>query len=352
MLLSVIIPTFNCNETLERIICDLFAITACKVEIIIIDDGSKKESLEILHKIESIESRNIVIKVLYNQHQGVSFSRNCGIRYSNGDYITFVDDDDRINSQAYNDLIYYAIKNPNLDVISASINVKEKHSKKIFEQQKINKILLSTLHADIDEFDSVEYPMGPYGKFFLRKMLMANNIVFPEDMFNGEDMVFNWNVLLHCQKLLLIEEQIYTYINDGLSKQSLMHSFFPDLNENNKSFFNNICKVVKTTSLSEVENIQLTKYWKVRLTITNILRQYSVSLEETSQYVAEVALIKQITADFNMKKYILEKLTIDQRVLLNIIVNSPVPLIIPQVKFVKSLKSLKKILRRSKNVEI
>lgn len=89
MKISVIIPVYNRIQTLKDAIESVFLQTYKNTEIIVIDDGSK---LDIENHLKPYLSRIVLIKNEINK--GVSFSRNLGIKVSNGEYIAFLDSDD------------------------------------------------------------------------------------------------------------------------------------------------------------------------------------------------------------------------------------------------------------------
>ena len=84
---SVIIPTFNRGKTLKRAIDSVLKQTFKEIELIVIDDGSQDGTSEIVAQYKNIT-------YLKQTNQGVSFSRNIGIKKSAGEYIAFLDSDD------------------------------------------------------------------------------------------------------------------------------------------------------------------------------------------------------------------------------------------------------------------
>ena len=117
---SVIIPVYNCDEyvgtTLESVINQDFD----SYEIIVIDDGSTDNSLEIINA--TLKDCEIPYKVVHQENGGVSVARNHGIKISSGEYLVFVDADDYITenhlSELYNEnydfnLIQFAKKDDN-----------------------------------------------------------------------------------------------------------------------------------------------------------------------------------------------------------------------------------------------
>lgn len=90
-LISVIIPVYNVKDYLKECIDSVIAQTYQQLEIIIIDDGSADGTAELCDLYLNMDTR---IKVIHQDNQGISASRNNGIDHAAGDYIGFVDSDD------------------------------------------------------------------------------------------------------------------------------------------------------------------------------------------------------------------------------------------------------------------
>lgn len=90
---SVIVPIYNSGKYLPSCIESITNQTYQNIEILLIDDGSKDNSLEICKDYARRDNR---IKVLHQENQGVSAARNAGIELAEGTYLTFVDSDDEL----------------------------------------------------------------------------------------------------------------------------------------------------------------------------------------------------------------------------------------------------------------
>lgn len=91
--ISIIVPLYNAEKYIEQTIEDLIAQTYQNIEIIMINDGSVDKSEDIVRKYAREDDR---IKVISIENQGPSKARNVGLNLATGDYIRFVDADDRI----------------------------------------------------------------------------------------------------------------------------------------------------------------------------------------------------------------------------------------------------------------
>ena len=89
-LVSVIIPIYNRENTIERAVKSVLEQTYSNLEVILVDDGSKDNTLDILSKIKD----NRVKVLCHGSNKGGSAARNTGLKVATGDYIAFLDSDD------------------------------------------------------------------------------------------------------------------------------------------------------------------------------------------------------------------------------------------------------------------
>lgn len=101
--ISVIVPVYNSEKKLDKCLLSIVNQTYKNIEIIVINDGSKDNSLKIINKYKKLYPDKI--KVYSWENHGIGMSRNKGICLATGDYIGFVDSDDYIELNMYEELI-------------------------------------------------------------------------------------------------------------------------------------------------------------------------------------------------------------------------------------------------------
>lgn len=111
-LISVIVPVYNVERYLKKCIDSLRNQTYTNIEIILIDDGSSDQSGDICDYYAKSDSR---IRVIHQENQGVSLSRNVGLRVASGTYIAFVDPDDWIERNMYQ-YLYQQLQDSGADI--------------------------------------------------------------------------------------------------------------------------------------------------------------------------------------------------------------------------------------------
>ena len=99
---SVVVPVYNGAETIERTVDILLHSTYLNLEILLVDDGSKDNSLEVCKKLQGKDKR---ILVLEKENAGVASARNFGVASATGEYLCFCDQDDFVEAEMYGRMI-------------------------------------------------------------------------------------------------------------------------------------------------------------------------------------------------------------------------------------------------------
>ena len=130
--ISVIIPIYNSSQTLERTINSVITQTYKNLEIILVNDGSTDDSIEICKKYAEKDNRIIIVN---QENKGVGEARNHGIDISTGDFISFVDSDDTMDENLYKELIATQIVT-NADIVESGAKVVLGKDNEIFPYEK------------------------------------------------------------------------------------------------------------------------------------------------------------------------------------------------------------------------
>lgn len=215
-LISIVIPVYNAEKKLSRCISSVLNQKYSNIEVILIDDGSKDNSLIIANEWEKKDSR---IKVISKENGGVSSARNKGIANSKGDYIMFVDADDWVSDNYCNDMIRAAQKYKADMVICGFVD--------IFDDSKIVHTALydSSLYNKTGKYKEVCMDLiktgmsnSPCNKLF-RKCKIQD--FFNEERSMGEDLEFNLKYIEKVNEVVCINENLYFYDKTGC--ESLTH---------------------------------------------------------------------------------------------------------------------------------
>ncbi len=195
-MVSVIVPVYNAEKYINKCVDSILNQTYKDFELILIDDGSNDNSLELIKKYAVKDSR---ISLFSHENKGVSYTRNLGLDLAKGDYIMFIDSDDWIESDMLEVLIQNIEKsnadisccqydkNLRTDISSFEIWSREKFLSEFIMHKKINGSLVNKLI----------------------KREAISNIRFNDSIKYGEDALFLWKVLLNSNSICLTNKVLY-----------------------------------------------------------------------------------------------------------------------------------------------
>lgn len=208
---SIIVPVYNVENWLNKCIDSLIEQTYEDVEIILINDGSNDKSGEICDKY-AFENKKV--KVFHNDNHGLSYSRNFGIKNSNGKYIMFVDSDDYISDTNVIEKFVYILQSEKSDFIyTAYCRFEDGKDDEIVEtlpidinKEEIYKISgIDTLALLINKNN---YHHAAYLKICNKRFLIENKLFFKENIYH-EDAEWTPKLFYYAKKISIYKEPYY-----------------------------------------------------------------------------------------------------------------------------------------------
>lgn len=226
-LVSIIIPVYNTGKTAEKLLKKLMGDRYDNIEIIVVDDGSKDDSFEIIDKIAKKDKR---LKLFHQSNSGQSSARNLGIKKAKGEYILFIDSDDDVSSDFISKLSE-SIQHPGV-----SLSVTGIHYNRIIQKTNVDKFITPVKPKHKKETtksyilrllfsDGRLYAV--INKIFRADIIKNNNILFDETMNFAEDTKFVLDYLKYAgDKIEFILEPLYIY-NYGTETSTVKESSLP-----------------------------------------------------------------------------------------------------------------------------
>lgn len=189
---SIIISTYNYADYLAQTIESVLKSTHSSFEIIIVDDGSTDNTMDVLEKYKEQDKR---IKVISQSNQGLSVARNNALQFAQGRYVWFVDSDDWIEPNAINQIVEKGDKY-GLDLISFYTRYVDSDSQPL-SSDAWNELPLKLRQtdkvytlSDIDEKTLSLYPTVSGKNVYRRDFLNEKGIRFPSYMYFEDDVFF------------------------------------------------------------------------------------------------------------------------------------------------------------------
>lgn len=199
---SVIIPVYNAEKYIKTCIESVLKQSYKNYQLIIVDDGSYDKSSNICDEYAAIEDR---VRVIHQKNQGVSCARNKGIEEASGQFVTFIDADDRINDEYIETLVDRQSHNDADLVVCAHVWEKRFHRTTV--QRYVDKVYEETeIPSVIDKID-----MGPWSKLYRKCIIKDRKIRFDSSVKFGEDRLFLLEYMKYCRKIAVCSKVIYYY---------------------------------------------------------------------------------------------------------------------------------------------
>ncbi len=218
-LISVIIPCYNAERSLEKCLTSVIQQSYDNLEIILIDDGSTDNSSKIYEDVQHKDER---VKIFKQDNSGVSKARNNGVKAATGKYICFVDSDDWVEPDYCYELYQLLIQEKaDISIIEASYedengNIvfnKPTSDEKVFEGKRALALLLE---------DNI-VQSHPWGKLY--KSSFFNNVHFPENLKCFEDYSTLFKIFDKAMTVVKSNKKLYHYIQHD---DSLSHNLSPE----------------------------------------------------------------------------------------------------------------------------
>lgn len=254
--ISVILPIYNVEKYLTHCLDSLLAQTYTNLEIILVNDGSKDNSLEICKSYAKKDSRFVVID---QANQGVSIARNTGIEAATGEYIAFIDPDDWVEPEMYASMLARIKKyespiclcNYYKDTKLRSHSKLFRFDKEVLQKDEIIEELVNNMIGMPDLLPKYVYVMGSVWRgLFNRTFLNENKLRFVPKLTIMEDLVFMVQALLKCSQVGIDQGVWYHYVQRGTSA---LHSYNGHLWEDQLVVYQLLEKSIKEAHLESLE---------------------------------------------------------------------------------------------------
>lgn len=206
---SVIIPVYNAEKTVERCVRSVLEQDYSDLEIIAVDDGSTDDSGKLLDAISETDPRLIVLHV---ENGGVSRARNTGLRQASGKYVQFLDADDYITNEATK-LLVRTMEENDTDLVIADFyrvvgdNIARKGSIRIDTLLTLQEFATIMMDSPSDFYYGVLW-----NKLYRNDIIHDHEVFMDEDLNYCEDFIFNMEYLIHCRTIRPLLVPVYYYI--------------------------------------------------------------------------------------------------------------------------------------------
>lgn len=205
--ISIIVPIFNTSAFLPKCINSLLFQSFQNLELLLVDDGSTDNSLEIM---KDFAKKDIRIRVFHQENSGAGAARNTGLREAHGTWVTFVDSDDWVDSQ-YLEKLWTNVEEVDFVLCGMNLIDRKGNLRPSILRTKATPISENDVYSLKEIYNSLNmYAFcGPCCKLFRKDIIETNAISFPEDLSFGEDSIFVARYLRYIRKIRIITLSLY-----------------------------------------------------------------------------------------------------------------------------------------------
>lgn len=228
-LVSVIVPVYNAEKTIESCMGSILNQTYRELEVLAVDDGSTDQSLALLRAMEAADGR---MRVFSQANSGVAAARNLAINQARGVYLQFVDSDDFVPAQATQRMVE-AMEAQGCDMALAPYTevIGSIRQKRGFLSQDM--VLDQRQFLDkLSEHPNSFFYSVLWNKLYRRDIIVRNSIRCDGRLPWGEDFAFNTEYYRWAARVAVLSEPVYEYVRNPMglalstSRQCVIHPWY------------------------------------------------------------------------------------------------------------------------------
>lgn len=212
-LVSVIVPVYNVETYLKETVLSIIHQTYKNIEIILINDGSNDSSGQICDQLAEEDSRVIVKHV---ENSGVSHARNLGLDVSKGEFISFVDADDTLETDMIAKMVNTAVEQ-HVDIVISNYLKYYSHSKKAekyittYQGFYEGDTFRDSVKNDYFSNNPNSFHTVCWSKLLKKSVIKDNNIRFDTNLKYGEDTLFIFECVMSADRFYVMDDNYLAY---------------------------------------------------------------------------------------------------------------------------------------------
>lgn len=270
-LVSLIVPCYNCEKWVGRLIESVIGQTYDNIELIIVNDGSTDSSSEIIENYEGkIAEKGYILKHIKQENKGLGGAINAGLKVFAGEYLCWLDADDYLEPTSVEDRVKVLEENPEYSIVTSNAYIRKSDDLENFT-------LLVTDEQDQKQEWQFEKLLNGSDSIFCSgcHMVRAESFldVNPEREIYPARRGQNWQMLLPIYykfKRYYLDKPLYNYIDYPLSmskNKATIEALLNRYNEHEKIILNtlNMIESVQKVDLGKYKNYIIEKYCKCRI---------------------------------------------------------------------------------------
>lgn len=213
MKVSIIVPVYNVSKYIEDCLHSIANQTYDNIECILVDDCGNDNSMEICERFVASYKGKIRFHIVHHKkNRGLSASRNTGTDIATGEYVYYLDSDDKLYPQCLELLIAETIKHPNVEMVVGEIVASPMKEFYSFANFKNMDYVDSPNWMRRNYFNTTKvFPVNAWNKLVKRQFLIDNKISFKEGLIH-EDVLWMYWMALRLQRISFVHCPTYFHL--------------------------------------------------------------------------------------------------------------------------------------------
>ena len=215
-LISIVVPAYNVESFLDKCLNSILKQTYSKIEVLLVDDGSKDKTLQTANRFHELYPDKI--RVIHTENQGVTMARFTGIRASRGEWIGFVDADDELEPDMF-ERLYTNAKKYNADISHCGHKTIVNGGERIHEFYNTGRLLEQDRKSGVKDLFVGPVEPSLWTKLFRRSLvlgLLQDNVMDTSIKYN-EDLLMNYYLFSRANKAVYEDFCGYHYMAQSSS---------------------------------------------------------------------------------------------------------------------------------------
>ncbi|KEA45598.1 sugar transferase [Campylobacter mucosalis] len=204
MKISFIVPAYNVSKYIKKCVDSILSCNMKDIEVIVVNDGSTDDTLEILNKYNDDR-----LKIISKQNGGASAARNDGINASSGEFLAFIDGDDFIDTADYEAVYEYA-ENFNADIVVMDFYKDYKDKQEYVTDFKTKDVIIDKQEYFKNIILGKNARHNAVNKLIKRELF--NDVKFPNGIFLAEDFNVISKIIFKAQNIVKLNKAYYHYL--------------------------------------------------------------------------------------------------------------------------------------------
>lgn len=260
--ISFVVTCYNLEKYIEKCLKSILNQSLKEIEIIVVDDGSTDQTIDIVKNICENDAR---VKIVTQKNEGANAARKAGLKLATGEYVSFIDGDDWIDKDMAME-VYLEASNAKCDIAMFNYVL-------AYDDENKNKVCYDNFHENIQDNKYLELLLKQKISHNLWNRLYKRSLLLESDFYNvcstsmGEDLAANILIALKKPRVKMIKKAYYYYYQRSNSTMNTVTKTLLEIVDS----LNYIDELLKKDNLYEKYKKEIEYLWFIQCYYFNVI---------------------------------------------------------------------------------